>query len=97
MNSPNADLKGQEIYIVPILSPKVFMPFGQKRHILDTTPFKNKLDVRAIQEKYLRVLGPDLLLVQKSDSKRVATIRAKEFVLSQHTPKTRQKKMKRFE
>lgn len=80
-----------------ILAPDVFMPFGQHGHIVNTAPMKKKLDARAIQAQYLRALGPDLLLVWKSESKTIATIRAKEFILSQNTPKERATHKRLFE
>lgn len=73
------------------------MQFGQLGHIVNTAPLKKKFDVRDIQALYLRVLGPDLLLVWKTERKSLKTIRAKEFILSQHTPKPKANKKSLFE
>lgn len=75
----------------------MFIPFRQKGHIVDTNPLKKKLDVRAIQAQYLRALGPDLLLVWKTDRKKIATMRGNEFILSQHTRKSKQNEKSLFE
>lgn len=97
MQSPNAALKKRDIELRPIVSPEMFLPFGQKGNIVNTAPLMKKLDVRAIQAQYLRALGPDLLLVWKTESKAVATIRAKEFIPSQHTPRPKESPKSLFE
>lgn len=89
MPCPNSALKEKKISVDLIQSPVVFLPFGQRRHIVSTQPLKKKLDVKAIQAQHLRASGPDLLLVYKTDIKQVSTARANELILSRYNEITK--------
>lgn len=73
------------------------MPFGQHGHIFNTASLKKRLDFQEVHAQYLIAIGPDPLLVWKSERKTIATIGAKEFILSQYQPQEKLPKESLFE
>lgn len=79
---PEEKYRSPNAFIYPQATPTHFFPFGQRGHIIDTTPHKVKLRDRAIPARYLRAPTQAQYLVLLPQNNTTWPIRPAKFVLN---------------